>query len=89
MRLLSLWATLPLPESRGRRAAERLNAELLATQELLEQSSRVAERTYVARELHDTLGHHLVALKVQLELAHHLATEGKAKVPAGRCLSTG
>ena len=55
--------------------------ELLATQELLEQSSRVTERTYVARELHDTLGHHLVALKVQLELAHHLATEGKAKVP--------
>ncbi len=78
---------LATSESRGRRAAERLNAELLATQELLEQSSRVAERTYVARELHDTLGHHLVALKVQLELAHHLATEGKAKVPLDDALA--
>ena len=74
-------------EARGRRAAERLNAELLATQELLEQSSRMAERAFVARELHDTLGHHLVALKVQLELAQHLAAEGKVKVPLDEALS--
>jgi signal transduction histidine kinase len=78
---------LAASEARRRRDAERLNAELLATQELLEQSSRLAERTFVARELHDTLGHHLVALKVQLELAHHLATEGKAKVPLDDALA--
>jgi signal transduction histidine kinase len=78
---------LATSEARGRREAERLNAELLATHELLEQSSRVAERNHVAQELHDTLGHHLVALKVQLELALHLATENKAKVPLDDALS--
>lgn len=62
---------LAASEARGRRAAERLNAELVATRELLAQSSRAAERTDIARELHDTLGHHLVALKVTLELAQH------------------
>lgn len=74
-------------EARGRRAAERLNAELLATQELLAQSSRLAERAYVARELHDTLGHHLVALKVNLELANNLAAENPAKAPINDALS--
>ncbi len=74
-------------EARGRRAAERLNAELRATQELLAQSSRLAERAYVARELHDTLGHHLVALKVNLELANNLAAENPAKAPINDALS--
>jgi len=71
---------LAASEARGRQAAERLNAELIATRALLEQSSRVAERAYVARELHDSLGHHLVALKVNLELAQNLA-DGSAKKP--------
>lgn len=74
-------------EARGRREAERLNAELLATQDLLAQSSRLAERTYVARELHDALGHHLVALKVNLELAQHLVTEVAAKTPLADALA--
>lgn len=60
---------------RGRRAAERLNAELAATRELLAQNSRAAERSFIARELHDTLGHHLVALKVNLELAQRQSPE--------------
>lgn len=64
---------LAASEARGRRAAERLNAELAATREMLAQNTRAAERQYIARELHDTLGHHLVALKVNLELARHLA----------------
>lgn len=68
-----LMGYLAASEARGRRAAERCNAELLATQDLLTQSSRIAERAYVARELHDSLGHHLVALKVNLELAQQLA----------------
>jgi signal transduction histidine kinase len=72
---------LAASEARGRRAAERINAELLATQDLLAQSSRIAERAFVARELHDALGHHLVALKVNLELAQHLVTDSSAKTP--------
>lgn len=70
---------LVVAEARGRREAERLNAELLATQDLLTQTSRLAERAYVARELHDVLGHHLVALKVNLELIQQLVTESPAK----------
>jgi signal transduction histidine kinase len=78
---------LAASEARGRRVAERLNAELIATQDLLAQSSRIAERAYVARELHDALGHHLVALKVNLELAAHLVTESPAKAPIHDALS--
>lgn len=78
---------LAASEARGRRAAERLNAELIATQDLLTQSSRMAERAFVARELHDALGHHLVALKVNLELAQNLVVEGLAKSPIGDALS--
>jgi two-component system sensor histidine kinase DesK len=66
---------LAASEIRGRRAAERLNAELAATRELLAQNSRAAERSFIARELHDTLGHHLVALKVNLELAQRQSPE--------------
>lgn len=48
-----------------------LNRELLATRELLAQSSRHSERLRIARDLHDTLGHHLTALILQLEVASH------------------
>lgn len=44
-------------------------AELLATRALVVESSRTGERLRIARELHDSLGHHLVALGIQLQLA--------------------
>lgn len=62
-------------------ARERLaaaNAELEATRELLAQSSRIAERTRIAREIHDLLGHNLTALSLNLEIASQL-TEGDAR----------
>ena len=52
----------------------RLNAELRATRALLAESVRVNERTRISRELHDLLGHHLTALSLNLEVAHHLAS---------------
>jgi len=67
-------------ESRGRSELARLNAELLATRDLLADSSRLAERLHIARELHDSLGHHLAALTVNLDLASRTA-EGKAAEP--------
>ena len=45
------------------------HAELLATQSLLTESVRDSERTRIARDLHDAIGHHLTALNLHLELA--------------------
>jgi signal transduction histidine kinase len=58
--------------------AERLNRELLATQDLVQQASRQQERTRIARDLHDLVGHHLTALIINLEVAKH-QTEGAAR----------
>lgn len=74
-------------EARRRRELARLNAELLATQQVLAQSARVAERSRIARDLHDTLGHHLAALSVNLELASRLA-EPRAAQPIGAAKDT-
>ena len=69
--------TLAAGERRAREEAARVHAELLATQGLLAESVRESERVRISRDLHDTLGHHLTALSVNLEVAGHLA-EGKA-----------
>ena len=55
----------------------RTNAELRAARELLAHGSRMAERLRIARELHDAVGHRLVALSLNLELAGHQAGEEK------------
>jgi signal transduction histidine kinase len=46
----------------------RINAELIATRRLLEETTRNDERLRLSRELHDVLGHKLTALKLQLAL---------------------
>lgn len=51
------------------------NSELRATGELLANTSRLAERERISRELHDTLGHHLTALSLNLEAARHLVRD--------------
>lgn len=55
-----------------------LNRELIATRDLLSQSTRQSERIRIARELHDLLGHHMTALILNLEVASHVC-EGEAK----------
>jgi signal transduction histidine kinase len=65
-------------EALARNELAKLNAELRATQQLLVDSSQVAERMRIARELHDLVGHHLTGLSLNLEVASHL-TEGKAQ----------
>jgi len=65
-------------EALARNELATLNAELRATQQLLVDSSQVAERMRIARELHDLVGHHLTGLSLNLEVASHL-TEGKAQ----------
>ena len=71
---------LAVRESAARAEVAQVHAELLATQELLADSTRTAERLRIARELHDALGHHLSALSLQLELARNMV-DGQAKEP--------
>jgi signal transduction histidine kinase len=61
----------------ARDALRRVNSELQATQALLADNTRIAERVRIARELHDVVGHHLTALTLNLEVATHLV-DGKA-----------
>ncbi|MCA9840050.1 MAG: sensor histidine kinase [Trueperaceae bacterium] len=74
--LFSTYATLS--EAKAKLELAQVNAELRATQDLLTESSRMAERLRIARDLHDLIGHHLTALSLNLEVANHVA-EGKAK----------
>jgi signal transduction histidine kinase len=64
-------------EAAARDELAAVNAELLGTRALLAESSRVEERLRISRDLHDTLGHHLTALSLQLDVAARLS-EGKA-----------
>ncbi len=74
---------LHLQERRARDELAQANADLLATRALLVEGSRQGERLRISRELHDSLGHHLTALSLQLELGDRMA-EGAAKEPVGR-----
>lgn len=62
---------------RARDDLAKVNSELRATQALLAENTRIAERVRIARELHDLIGHHLTALTLNLEVVTHLV-EGKS-----------
>jgi len=79
--LLVYW--MQLQERRGRRELAETNAVLLTTRALLVEGSRQGERLRISRDLHDSLGHHLTALSVQLALAERLA-EGPAADPVAK-----
>ena len=65
-----------------------VNAELLATRELLEESARSGERLKLSRELHDVAGHKLTALKLNLaRLARDPALAGREEVAVSRELA--
>jgi two-component system sensor histidine kinase DesK len=54
--------------TRNRMRLAAANAELFATQQLLNDAARASERLRIARELHDSIGHHLTALNLHLDL---------------------
>lgn len=67
-----------LSERARREQTAMLNRELIATRELLSQSSAQGERLRIARDLHDILGHHMTALILNLEVASP-SVEGEPK----------
>jgi len=72
----------------ARDEVEALNRELMATQHLLSEASRQGERTRIARNLHDLLGHHLTALTINLQIAERMTDgDAKAKVAESRALA--
>ncbi len=75
-------------ERQAREELARTHEALLATRQLLAESTRAAERLRIARELHDALGHHLTALTLNLEAALHVPEgEGRRHVETAQRLA--
>lgn len=68
-------ATRLISERRLKEQSVTLLRELKATQLLLSSTAKRDERLRIGRDLHDSLGHQLTALSLQLELACHLPNE--------------
>lgn len=68
-------ALVMVREAEARRELARVHLELQATQVLLAAREREGERLRIARELHDSVGHHLTALSLNLEAATHTAKD--------------
>ncbi|MDR7120918.1 sensor histidine kinase [Rheinheimera soli] len=71
-------------EQQARQELQQTHQQLLATQDLLMMASQQQERSRIARDLHDVLGHHLTALTINLQVAGHL-TQGEAKTKVDQC----
>ena len=75
-------------EAAARQDLEQANAEVRALQEILTDSSRIAERLRIARDLHDALGHHLTALTLNLEAALQRADgDARAKIATAQTIA--
>jgi signal transduction histidine kinase len=66
-------------QAEQREGQRRLNSELRSTRALLAESTRIAERMRIARDLHDLIGHHLTALSLNLEVASHLTNDAASE----------
>ncbi|HEU5129871.1 MAG TPA: histidine kinase [Glycomyces sp.] len=60
-----------LRESEARRDLAEAHVRLRSASALLAESSRAEERLRIARELHDSIGHQLTVLALELEIASH------------------
>jgi signal transduction histidine kinase len=75
------YVILQLEESRN--ATLWAKAQLEGSQHLLAETARIGERLRISRELHDTIGHSLVGLSINLEVASQVAGEA-ARAPIER-----
>jgi signal transduction histidine kinase len=65
-------------EAETARALAQTNRELRSAQAIIANTARDAERLRISRELHDSWGHELTALGLQLEIASHVTEPGRA-----------
>lgn len=65
-------------EAEKRRWLQAMLAERLSAEQLQAEQLRYNERTLMARELHDVVGHHLTALNLQLQLGSALLQRADA-----------
>jgi len=68
----------------AKQKAEALNAELVVANKMIEEFAKDTERTRIARDLHDLLGHHLTALIINLQVVGH-KSEGQNKEDILEC----
>lgn len=88
--LVLLWLTnAVLGERHFREESELHVARLAGTRHLIDQAVAQAERARLARELHDEMGHHLVALNLRLQLLERAASpaDGRAHLEKARALA--
>lgn len=77
-----------IQEQEARNQIATLNRELIATQALLEQSTKQSERLRISRDLHDGLGHHLTALILKLQYLTYTTTgETKEQITTAHLLA--
>lgn len=62
-------------EQRQRRELARAHVDLRAASAVLAVNARAAERLRISRDLHDTIGHQLTVLALELEAARHRTPE--------------
>ncbi|WHY85854.1 sensor histidine kinase [Neobacillus novalis] len=74
--------------SREKEKGNLLNAELMEAHAKLKEITIVKERTRIAQELHDSIGHALIAVKMHLEFAENMidADPKKSKEVIGKAL---
>jgi signal transduction histidine kinase len=74
--------------SREKERGNLLNAELIEANAKLKEITIVKERTRIAQELHDSIGHALIALKMHLEFAENMIDTDpkKSKEVLGKAL---
>lgn len=65
-------------EAWARHELAAVNEELRSAQARLAEQARMEERLRIASDLHDTLGHHLTALSLNLEVASHVVEDRSA-----------
>ncbi|MCG8482993.1 MAG: histidine kinase, partial [Clostridia bacterium] len=79
--LIATAVDMAIVYKREKLKTEQLNNELVLYQEKLSDMATTEERNRIARELHDSLGHELSALIMEMEIVNHLfeKNQGEAK----------